>query len=183
MFALFGLVVAFTFSGAASRFNEKRILIAEEANAIETAYCGSTCCRRKRGPNFKNCFADTLTLDWRPIGGCQTWRQRKSRWPIQEPPGGNLGKNSRRHAAPEFSSRRRQATAACAKQHDRHYYDPQNGTGNPSPEHHLCTSVHPRSHLLPTGWLSDGKWPAPELAAHLKFRDHHRHHRIRNHRC
>jgi len=38
MFALFGLVVAFTFSGAASRFNEKRILIAEEANTIETAY-------------------------------------------------------------------------------------------------------------------------------------------------
>ena len=38
MFALFGLVMAFTFSGAASRFNEKRILIAEEANTIETAY-------------------------------------------------------------------------------------------------------------------------------------------------
>jgi len=38
IFALFGLVVAFTFSGAASRFNEKRALIAEEANTIETAY-------------------------------------------------------------------------------------------------------------------------------------------------
>jgi hypothetical protein len=38
VFALFGLVVAFTFSGAASRFNEKRMLIAEEANTIETAY-------------------------------------------------------------------------------------------------------------------------------------------------
>jgi hypothetical protein len=38
MFALFGLVLAFTFSGAASRFNEKRVLIAEEANTIETAY-------------------------------------------------------------------------------------------------------------------------------------------------
>src|SRR5437764_15377105 len=38
MFALFGLVMAFTFSGAASRFNEKRRLIAEEANTIETAY-------------------------------------------------------------------------------------------------------------------------------------------------
>ena len=36
VFALFGLVVAFTFSGAASRFNEKRALIAEEANYIET---------------------------------------------------------------------------------------------------------------------------------------------------
>jgi hypothetical protein len=38
IFALFGLMVAFTFSGAASRFNEKRMLIAEEVNAIETAY-------------------------------------------------------------------------------------------------------------------------------------------------
>ena len=38
VFALFGLMVAFTFSGAASRFNEKRMLIAEEVNTIETAY-------------------------------------------------------------------------------------------------------------------------------------------------
>jgi len=38
VFALFGLMVAFTFSGAASRFNEKRMLNAEEANCIETAY-------------------------------------------------------------------------------------------------------------------------------------------------
>src|ERR1700758_5381477 len=38
VFRLFGLLMAFTFSGAASRFNEKRMLIAEEANTIETAY-------------------------------------------------------------------------------------------------------------------------------------------------
>jgi len=38
VFALFGLMIAFTFSGAASRFNEKRMLIAEEVNCIETAY-------------------------------------------------------------------------------------------------------------------------------------------------
>jgi hypothetical protein len=38
IFALFGLVIAFTFSGATSRFNEKRMLIAEEVNSIETAY-------------------------------------------------------------------------------------------------------------------------------------------------
>ena len=36
VFALFGLVMAFSFSGAASRFNEKRMLIAEEVNTIET---------------------------------------------------------------------------------------------------------------------------------------------------
>ena len=38
VFALFGLMLAFTFSGAASRFQEKRMLITEEANAIGTAY-------------------------------------------------------------------------------------------------------------------------------------------------
>jgi hypothetical protein len=38
VFALFGLLMAFTFSGAALRFNEKRMLVAEEANTVETAY-------------------------------------------------------------------------------------------------------------------------------------------------
>jgi hypothetical protein len=38
VFALFSLLMAFTFSGAAGRFNEKRMLIAEEVNCIETTY-------------------------------------------------------------------------------------------------------------------------------------------------
>ena len=38
LFGLMGLVVAFTFSGAASRFDERRHLIVEEANDIGTAY-------------------------------------------------------------------------------------------------------------------------------------------------
>jgi hypothetical protein len=38
IFALFGLVIAFTFSGAVTRFNEKRMLIAEEVGGIETVY-------------------------------------------------------------------------------------------------------------------------------------------------
>jgi len=38
IFALFGLLIAFTFSGGATRFDERRHLIAEEANAIGTAY-------------------------------------------------------------------------------------------------------------------------------------------------
>src|SRR5262245_50256239 len=35
---LFGLLVAFTFSGAAGRFEDRRFIIADEANAIGTAY-------------------------------------------------------------------------------------------------------------------------------------------------
>lgn len=38
MFGLVGLLVAFTFSGAASRFDERRELIVQETNAIGTAY-------------------------------------------------------------------------------------------------------------------------------------------------
>ena len=38
VFGLLGLLIAFTFSGAASRFEARRHLIAEEANTIGTAY-------------------------------------------------------------------------------------------------------------------------------------------------
>lgn len=38
VFALLGLLIAFTFSGAASRFEDRRHLITAEANAIGTAY-------------------------------------------------------------------------------------------------------------------------------------------------
>jgi hypothetical protein len=38
VFALLGLLVAFTFAGAAARFDERRQLVTEEANAIGTAY-------------------------------------------------------------------------------------------------------------------------------------------------
>lgn len=38
IFALLGLLLAFTFAGAASRFDERRALIVEETNAIGTAY-------------------------------------------------------------------------------------------------------------------------------------------------
>lgn len=38
VFALLGLLIAFTFSGAGSRFEARRYLVTEEANAIGTAY-------------------------------------------------------------------------------------------------------------------------------------------------
>ena len=38
VFGLLGLLVAFTFSGAAARFDTRRQLIIEEANAVGTAY-------------------------------------------------------------------------------------------------------------------------------------------------
>ena len=60
MFALFGLVVAFTFSGAASRFNKKRALIAEEANYIETAYLRVHLLSETAQPELKDLFRHYL---------------------------------------------------------------------------------------------------------------------------
>jgi hypothetical protein len=38
VFALLGLLIAFTFSGALSRFDSRRLVVVEEANAVGTAY-------------------------------------------------------------------------------------------------------------------------------------------------
>jgi hypothetical protein len=38
IFGLIGLLIAFTFSGASSRFEARRVLVVQEANAIGTAY-------------------------------------------------------------------------------------------------------------------------------------------------
>ena len=82
VFALFGLMVAFTFSGAATRFNEKRMLIAEEVNTIETAYLRLHL-RATGGTvrDFKSCSGSTWTRDWRPIASCQIWRRPSRKWP------------------------------------------------------------------------------------------------------
>ena len=95
------LVVAFTFSGAASRFNEKRMLIAEEANTIETAYLRLHCCLSRHSPNFKSCFAAMWTPGWRPIASCQIWRRPKWRWPNPRSSRKRFGRSSGRYTAPE----------------------------------------------------------------------------------
>jgi hypothetical protein len=56
VFAMFGLLVAFTFSGAASRFNEKRMLIAEELNRIETAYLRLHLVSQEAQPELQDLF-------------------------------------------------------------------------------------------------------------------------------
>lgn len=54
VFGLFGLLVAFTFSGASARFEARRDLVVQEANAIGTAWLLAAqvrfSSRRARGP-------------------------------------------------------------------------------------------------------------------------------------
>jgi len=60
IFALFGLLIAFTFSGAASRFDSRRMLIADEANAIGTAYLRLDLLSGDDQPAMRQMFRDYL---------------------------------------------------------------------------------------------------------------------------
>ena len=56
VFALLGLLIAFTFSGAASRFEERRHLVTQEANAIGTAYLRIDLLPRDAQPELRSLF-------------------------------------------------------------------------------------------------------------------------------
>jgi hypothetical protein len=56
LFAVFALLIALTFTGAASRFNEKRMLIAEEVTNITTAYLRLELLPKEQRPPLQELF-------------------------------------------------------------------------------------------------------------------------------
>lgn len=62
VFALLGLLIAFTFSGAASRFEDRRHLIGQEANAIGTAYLRIDLLPKNTQPELRDLFRRYLDL-------------------------------------------------------------------------------------------------------------------------
>jgi hypothetical protein len=60
VFALFGLLIAFTFSGAAGRFDDRRRLVIEEANAIGTAYLRIDLLSADAQPSLRDSFRGYL---------------------------------------------------------------------------------------------------------------------------
>lgn len=58
VFGLLGLLVAFTFSGAAARFDERRTLIVQEANDIGTAYLRLDLLREQDQPALRQMMRD-----------------------------------------------------------------------------------------------------------------------------
>jgi hypothetical protein len=60
VFALFGLLLAFTFSGSIERFNQHRELIAEETNAIGTAYLRLDLLPKSAQPTLRDLFGNYL---------------------------------------------------------------------------------------------------------------------------
>jgi hypothetical protein len=81
VFGLLGLLLAFTFSGAASRFEERRHLIAEEANAIGTAYFRIDLLPRDAQPEMRGLYrryVDTRVQTYRNVGDVTATQARLS---------------------------------------------------------------------------------------------------------
>lgn len=64
VFALLGLIIAFTFSGALSRFNDRRLLVGEESNAIGTAYLRVGLLPRETQPEIQALFRHYVDVRW-----------------------------------------------------------------------------------------------------------------------
>jgi len=62
VFGLLGLILAFSFSGAATRFEERRHLITEEANAIGTAYLRLDLLPANAQPELRTIFRQYLDI-------------------------------------------------------------------------------------------------------------------------
>ena len=58
IFGLFGLLLAFTFSGAISRFDNHRLLLTQEVNAIGTAYLRLDLLPPQTQPRMRQLFRD-----------------------------------------------------------------------------------------------------------------------------
>lgn len=68
VFGLLGLLIAFTFSGAGNRFEERRQLIAVEANAIGTAYLRLDLLPADAQPSLRDLFRRYLDVRVRTYG-------------------------------------------------------------------------------------------------------------------
>jgi hypothetical protein len=62
IFALLGLVIAFTFSGAATRFESRRLLITDEVNDIGTAYLRIELVPNDARPELRDLFRRYLDI-------------------------------------------------------------------------------------------------------------------------
>ncbi len=80
VFALLGLLIAFTFSGASSRFDTRRQLVVEETNNIGTAYLRLDLLPPTLSRRCARVFGATWMHGSRYTGNFRILRRQKSIW-------------------------------------------------------------------------------------------------------
>ena len=134
VFGLLGLLIAFTFSGAASRFEDRRHLITEEANAIGTAYLRIDLLPGDAQPASASCFAAIPRPDRRPTrmppsnSPRRDRRRRKPRrWRRCKARSGR--RRGRRASGPEAPAQATMLLLPALERNDRHHHHA--GDGEP----------------------------------------------------
>jgi hypothetical protein len=174
-------MVAFTFAGAATRFNQKRMLIAEEINCIETANLRLYLPSHESQPSLQELFRRYVdsrleTYHRLPNMKAAEMEMAKSRqiqeaiWievvaatrlPDSHPSSGLLLLPALNNMIDISTTR----TMTLQLHPPRIIY---------------CAPVRLGSHLFPAGWVSDVKWPTEELAPYPRLHSPLSNHRIRH---
>ncbi len=147
------VLLAFTFSGAPSRLDARKHLIADEANAIGTAYLRLDLLRADSQPEMRALFRNYLDS-----------RLRVFRNDTLEAASGDLAKSSdlqmkiwsgavAHHSTSRQSSGGRQAALASIKRNDRYHDHANDGRDDPPPSSYFCFAISARHGLLRAGRL------------------------------
>jgi hypothetical protein len=111
VFAVLGLLIAFTFSGATTRFDARRQLIVEETNNIGTAYLRLDVLPADAQPALRESFRRYLDARIETYPEFRTWRPFESLWPGATNCSGKSG--ARRWGPSGRKARRRRRRCSC----------------------------------------------------------------------
>lgn len=141
IFALFGLLIAFTFSGAASRFDDRRHLIAEETNAIGTAYLRldivDAVARAELQALFRR-YTDSRLEYYKRLPDVEAAQHEWNNSMATAEYDLDAGSGSVSHANRSICLR---GAASGAERDDRHYHDAQDGNDDAPAQNHFCAAV------------------------------------------
>ena len=181
MFGLMGLLIAFTFSGAASRFDARRELIVEEANAIGTAWLRLDLLDADQQPAIRKHVSQLLRRAARDL-------------PEHRRPGSRAARTYAESLRPRervlgeaVAAAHRRGLAAGAdparprpERDVRHRVDADDATQMHPPMRHLRDALCAHAGRVAARGLRDGGRQAAELATHARllardggFRVHH----------
>ncbi len=165
VFGLLGLIIAFTFSGATTRFDARRQLIVEETNAIGTAYLRVDLLAPGAQPalreNFRR-YLDARLGVYQKLPDIDAAKEELAK--ANKLQGGNLAPSISRFASGGRSSRHRQTNASSHQPDDRYHYDADYGDANASADDHLRHALRTGSRERAAGRLRHGRWQVSQLA-------------------
>ena len=137
VFALLGLLIAFTFSGASSRFDTRRQLIVEETNDIGTAYLRLDLLPADLQPALRESFRRYLMRGSKCTGNCRILRPPKSPWLRPTSCRTKFGARRLSPAGRKAPAGSVDITATRAERDDRYHDDPNHGDPDASADGRL----------------------------------------------